>query len=51
MVNAGDQVVVQGNVELDKELFLQALREFKCLWDTSDKNYKNRTMKRNAWGF
>ena len=26
----------------DKETFIQALREFKCLWDTSDPNYKNR---------
>lgn len=50
LVDVGDQVVVQGNVELDKELFLQALRDFKCLWDTSDANYKNRTMKLNAWG-
>ena len=35
--------------ELDKELFLQALRGFACLWNTSDANYKNRTMKMNAW--
>ena len=34
---------------LDKELFLQTLREYKCLWDTSDSNYKNRNMKLNAW--
>ena len=33
----------------DKETFLQALREFKGLWDTSDANYKNRNMKVNAW--
>ena len=33
----------------DKELFLQALREYKCLWDISDSNYKNRTMKLNSW--
>ena len=32
----------------DKELFLQALREYKCLWDTSDSN-SNRTMKLNSW--
>ena len=35
--------------ELDKELFLQALRGFACLWNTSDANYKNRTMKMNGW--
>ena len=32
----------------NKETFLQALREYKCLWDTSDPNYKNRNMKLNA---
>ena len=44
-----DQNVVQESGELDKELFLQALRDYTCLWDTSDTNYKNRTMKLNAW--
>ena len=39
---------VEGNT-FDKEMFLQALREYKCLWDTSDPNYKNRNMKVNAW--
>ena len=33
----------------DKGLFMQALHEFKCLWDTNDSNYKNRKMKVNAW--
>ena len=39
---------LEGQV-FDKETFLQAVREFKCLWDTSDSNYENRTMKVNAW--
>lgn len=48
--NASENInVVQENGDFDKELFLQALRDFKCLWDTSDTNYKNRTMKLNAW--
>ena len=42
------QSLAEGHT-FDKEMFLQALREFKCLWDTSDPNYKNRTMKVNAW--
>lgn len=41
--------VAQETKEFDKEMFLQALRDFKCLWDTSDANYKNRTMKLNGW--
>ena len=41
--------VAQETKEFDKEMFLQALRDFKCLWDTSDANYKNTTMKLNAW--
>ena len=49
----GDQTVlenvVQESKKFDKEMFLQALGDFKCLWDTSDANYKNRTMKLNAW--
>lgn len=44
-----DQNVVQDVGELDKEMFLQALRDYSCLWDTSNINYKNRTMKLNAW--
>ena len=28
--------VVQERGEFDKELFLQALRDFKCSWDTND---------------
>ena len=51
--NNGDQNMLdnmaQESGEFDKELFLQALRDFKCLWDTSDPNYKSRTMKLNAW--
>ena len=34
---------------VDIETFLQALREYKCLWDNSDPNYKNQNMKLNAW--
>ena len=39
---------LEGQV-FDKETFLQAVREFKCLWDTSNSNYINRTVKVNAW--
>ena len=44
-----NEFVPQERTELDKEQFLQALRSFPCIWDTSDGNYKNRTMKLNAW--
>ena len=33
----------------DKEAFLEALRAYRCLWDTNNASYKNRTMKINAW--
>ena len=32
-----------------KEVFIEAVRQYKCLWDTNDRNYKNRSMKINAW--
>ena len=32
-----------------KELFLEAVRHFKCLWDTSERSYKERNTKANAW--
>ena len=44
-----NEFVCQERTELDKEQFLQALRSFHCIWDTSDRNYKNGTMKLNAW--
>ena len=33
----------------DKEAFLEAIRAYRCLWDTNNASYKNRTMKINAW--
>ena len=33
----------------DKEAFIEVVRQYKCLWDTNDRNYKNRSMKINAW--
>ena len=35
--------------KFDKEMFLEALRRYRCLWDTNDPSYKNRTMKVNSW--
>ena len=35
--------------EFDKEMFLIAVREYQCLWNTSHPLYKNRTVKNNAW--
>ena len=48
----GESQDLQSGLEgqaFDKETFLQALREFKCLWDTSEPNYKDRFMKVNVW--
>ena len=33
----------------DKEAFIEAVRQYKCVWDTDDHKYKNRSMKINAW--
>ena len=35
--------------DIDKELFLEALRQYKCLWDTNDPSFKERNKKINAW--
>ena len=32
-----------------KELFLEAVRHYKSLWDTNDASFKDRTFKSNAW--
>ena len=44
-----NEFVAQERTELDKEQFLQALKSFPSIWDTSDGNYKDRIMKLNAW--
>ena len=35
--------------EFDKEIFLEEVREFPCLWDTNVASYKERPTKANAW--
>eukprot|EP00112_Aurelia_sp_Birch-Aquarium-sp1_P006989 Seg1763.3 transcript_id=Seg1763.3/GoldUCD/mRNA.D3Y31 product="hypothetical protein" protein_id=Seg1763.3/GoldUCD/D3Y31 len=35
--------------EFEKELFLEEIRMYRCLWDTNSEGYKNRPMKQNAW--
>lgn len=35
--------------EVDKETFIEAIRNFGCLWDTKDPAYKQRNRKANAW--
>ncbi|XP_071949661.1 uncharacterized protein [Antedon mediterranea] len=36
-------------LEFDKELFLEVVRKYRCLWDTHCEGYKNRPMKQTAW--
>ena len=35
--------------EFEKELFLEEIRRYRCLWDTNSEGYKSRPMKQNAW--
>ncbi len=35
--------------EFEKELFLEELRKYRCLWDINSDGYKSRPMKQNAW--
>lgn len=37
------------SVEFDKELFIEEVRKYWCLWDINLEAYKNRTIKKNAW--
>ena len=36
-------------LDFDKEIFIEAVRKFRCLWDINDHSYKDRNMKVNAW--
>ena len=38
-----------GSTVLDKEIFIEAVRDFRCLWDTNCPAYKERQTKINAW--
>eukprot|EP00795_Rhopilema_esculentum_P000972 gene972-10740_t len=35
--------------EFDKEVFLEEVRKYRCLWDIASEGYKIRPMKQNAW--
>ena len=37
------------DIEFDKELFIEEVRKFRCLWDLNSSCFKDRQMKRNAW--
>ena len=56
-----DQLSVQGSndepidneeasFEFDKEMFIEEVRKYRCLWDINSESYKNRPIKQNAWG-
>ena len=37
------------SVEFDKEMFIEEVRKYRCLWDVNSEAYKNRLIKQNAW--
>ena len=41
----------KGAEDFDKETFIEAIRRFRCLWDTNDRTYKDRNVKANAWRY
>ena len=45
----GEEQIDDNVTGLDKEAFIEALRHYHCLWDTSNPSYKNRAMKTNCW--
>ena len=55
-----DQLSVQGSndepidnekarFEFNKEMFIEEVRKYRCLWDINSESYKNRPIKQNAW--
>ena len=38
----------EGSENFNKEAFIEAARRFRCLWDTNDKTYKDRSIKTNC---
>ena len=47
--NAGNSALSPVSVHFDKELFLEEVRKYRCLWDVNSEGYKLRPMKQNAW--
>jgi len=45
----GVAAALHETLEFDKELFIEEVRKYNCLWDTNSKYFKDRTMKKNAW--
>ena len=43
------QEEISESVEFEKEAFVEAVREMRCLWDLNHPMYKDRTAKQNAW--
>ena len=37
------------STDFEKELFLEEIRKYRCLWDTNSEGYKSRPIKQNAW--
>ena len=36
-------------LKFEKEIFLEELRKYRCIWDTNYEHYKDRSMKINSW--
>ena len=54
-----DQLSVQGNndepidneeacFEFDKEMFIEKVRKYRCLWDINSESYENKPINQNA---
>ena len=39
----------EASFEFDKEMFIEEVRKYRCLWDINSESYKNRPIKQNAW--
>ena len=47
--NAGNSALSPLPENFDKEVFLEEVRKYRCLWDVNSEGYKMRPMKQNAW--
>ena len=47
--NAGNSALSPLSENFDKEVFLEEVRKYRCLWDVNSEGYKMRPMKQNAW--
>ena len=49
VLDDSDEVVPSVRDHFDQEVFIEAVRVYPCLWNTSVASYKDQTKKKRAW--